>query len=466
MPTLEEQVRHDASSLYQFVSSITQYLETRNPAAAYLSSSERFFKYIIELGQATKAYLRNFPGGRTQTAQFLDLRDDIAVLRGSWQFLHLFVKPALDSDTLHLPTSLIQGLIERFRETPGYSDTDFAIFHTDVFNYLNVQLNVFKSIADKIAAPVGGPKFPEKLALIGIPYSQSSSVFMNCLIPHEMGHHVFGDKALDAKFRPLVEKELQQLFGTTLSTLDRSAITNILVRWAEELFCDVFAVRMVGFCYSIAFIELFDASKGLDSAGHLTRSAGMTEFDEYPPHLFRLKQQVIVLKKDAWWNELIAVPIHYVDLLKEVDAMKDTDFNLSRFGSIDTAKIKGAFLKVVPTIFSELETVTAGLESGLEEWKEVFPKIERYFEHGIVPSNLLEKPGELKFHTPSLTALLNSAYRFYVQSLDALLNHIQDADVGDVACRSDWATKVQTWTAKAIEDCNLLRARAKAKGPA
>jgi hypothetical protein len=457
MLPLEEQVRHDASSLYQFVSSITDHCDTKSSAAAYLSSSERFFNYIIELGKATKEYVRNFPGSRTQAAQFLDLRDDIATLRSGWQFLHLFVKPALDSDTLHLPTSLIQGLIERFREIPDYADTDFAIYHTDLFNYLNVQLNVFKPIADAIAALVNGPKFPEKLALIGIPYSQSSSVFMNCLIPHEMGHHIFGDKALDAKFRPGIEKELQQHFGTTLTTLDRSELTTILVRWAEELFCDVFAVRLVGFCYSFAFIELFDVSKALDETGKLARSAGMTNFDEYPPHLFRLQQQVAILKKDKWWDELKGVNSHYINLLQEVDLIKEADFTLSNFGPIDPNGIKAAYLTVVPTIFSELDSVTTGLESGLGDWKKCCPEIENYLEHGVVPSNLLEKAGELKFHVPGLVSLLNSAYKFYVELLDNLLNHIEDANLNDIKIRSYWATKVQMWTAKAIEDVNLLR---------
>lgn len=459
MTTLEEQVRHDASSLYQFVSSITQHCDSRNPAAAYLSSSERFFKYIIELGQATKTHLMDFPGARTQPAQFLDLRDDIAMLRSSWQFLHLFVKPALDSDTLHLPTSLIQALIERFREIPDYTNTDFVIYHTDFFNYLNVQLNVFKPIADKSADLVKGPHFPEKLALIGIPYSQSSSLFMNCLIPHEMGHHIFGDKALGWKFRPVVEKELQQNFGAALNTLDRSAITNILVRWAEELFCDVFAVRMVGFCYSFAFVELFDVSKALDEAGNLTRSQGMTEFDEYPPHLFRLQQQAAILQKDKWWDELKNVDVHYVRLLSKVNSLKDTDFTVSSFGSLDSKKIMAAFLTVVPMIFSELDTITAALGPGLEEWRSLCPKIESYLEHGIVPSNLLQEPGELKFQVPSLVPLLNSSYKFYVQSLDKLLNHIDGVDVGDIERRSEWATKVQMWTAKAIEDGNILRTR-------
>jgi hypothetical protein len=89
----------------------------------------------------------------------------------------------------------------------------------------------------------------------------------------------------------------------------------------------------------------------------------------------------------------------------------------------------------------------------------VCPKIESYLEHGIVPSNLLQKSGELKFHVPSLVPLLNSSYKFYAQSLDKLLNHIEDAKVGDIKCRSEWATKVQMWTAKAIEDGNIVRAK-------
>jgi hypothetical protein len=87
------------------------------------------------------------------------------------------------------------------------------------------------------------------------------------------------------------------------------------------------------------------------------------------------------------------------------------------------------------------------------------PKIESYLEHGIVPSNLLEKSGELRFQVPSLVPLLNSSYKFYVQGLDKLLNHIDGADVRDIRCRSEWAMKVQMWTAKAIEDGNILRTK-------
>src|SRR5438132_14249584 len=120
MSSLAEQVRHDSASLYQFVCSISDLCERRNPAAAYLSSSERFFQYLVELGAATKTYIQKFPGTRTQATEYLDLRNEIAVLRAGWQFLHALVKPALDSDTLHLPSALLEGLISRFRAIPKY----------------------------------------------------------------------------------------------------------------------------------------------------------------------------------------------------------------------------------------------------------------------------------------------------------------------------------------------------------
>jgi len=461
MAALSEQVRHDAASLYQFVCSIVDLCESRNPAAAYLSSSERFFDYLVELGSATKEYVQNFPGGRTRPAEYLDLRDEVAVLRAGWQFLHAFVRPALESDTLHLPSALVQGLIRRFREIPRYSKTDFVIFHTDEFNYLTVRSSPLKKNADGIASLVHGPNFPEQLGLIGIPYSQSSSLFMNCLIPHEMGHYVFADAALGKKFRAEVEQQLVNSLGSQFPLLDRVRYTEVLAKWSEELFCDVFAVRLAGFSYSLAFVELFDFSKALDEDGKLSthRSQSFARFDEYPADLFRVKQQAAVLVKDRWWPELVKVDSHYVKLLQAAEQMQNTDFEFPIAHQVDPAKILAAFFAVVPQVFSELDAVTVGLAPGFDAWRRTSTNVETYLEHGVVPSSLLEKKGELNFVRPDLVGLLNSSYKFYVESLDRLIAHIKDAEASDVSTRSTWAGKVQTWTTKAIEDVSLLQGK-------
>jgi hypothetical protein len=110
MADLKATLRQDAASLQQFVNAIADHCERRNSAAAYLQSSERFFSYIVKLAASTRSFLTQSLESRTDAQDLLDLRSDISVLRAGWRFLHGFVKPVLDADTLRLPSSLVLGL--------------------------------------------------------------------------------------------------------------------------------------------------------------------------------------------------------------------------------------------------------------------------------------------------------------------------------------------------------------------
>jgi hypothetical protein len=273
------------------------------------------------------------------------------------EVLHAFVKPVVDADTLRLPTALIQGLINRFRELPNCKDVDFVVYHTDEFNYFNVKLGVLKPEANKIASMVGGPPFPEKLGLTGIPYSQSRALFANCLIPHEMGHYIFGEATLGRKFRHQIEQSLISQLGNSLTIDKRVQIIDILAFWIEELFCDSFAVRLVGFCFSLAFVELFDVSTSLDENGQYTNSPGDTDFEKYPPDLFRLRQLVTLLETDGWWTSIRGLESHYVKTLIAAKALRDEDFScpwLTRNG-YDSKKILEVFYSLRPSLQTEIE---------------------------------------------------------------------------------------------------------------
>ena len=52
-----ETLKRDAAALFSFVDSICQFCVDRD-SPAYLKPSEDFFKYIRDLGDATKAYLK------------------------------------------------------------------------------------------------------------------------------------------------------------------------------------------------------------------------------------------------------------------------------------------------------------------------------------------------------------------------------------------------------------------------
>jgi dCTP deaminase len=371
--------------------------------------------------------------------------------------MHQFVKPVLEADTLRLPISLLAGLKKRFREIPRFSKTDFVLYHSAKFNYFNIKLAEFKKTADPIANLVGGPPFPSHLGLIGIPYSQSSSLFINCLIPHEMGHYVFGELQLAQKFRSNIDKRLLDRYGTNLDNEKRGTLAETMLFWAEELFCDVFAVRLVGFCFSLAFVELFDLAAVLDENGvfEKPRAGKQLFFEQYPPDLFRLRLQVSILKADGWWTKLerAAGDSHYVTTLQAAAGLKDSNFIYPK--SFAPAVVGAIFKEIVPSIIEELNKATRKVPSGATQWENEGDLIEKYLENGVVPSTLIQERGKEPI-VPDPIAILNASYHFYIRSLSRLISKIESADKKQIADCSYWSNRLEMWAAKAVEDVGLL----------
>jgi len=463
MSSLQDQVRQDAASLHRFVSSISDKCEHLSGAVTYPESAERFFRYVSKLAAATKSYVqRSVSVSSRSPTEYLALRDEIALLRSSWGFLHQFVKPVLEADTLRLPICLLEGLRKRFREIPRFSKTDFIFYHSAKLNYFNVKLAEFKRKADPIANLVGGPLFPNRLGLIGIPYSQSSSLFINCLIPHEMGHYVFGDLRLAQKFRSDIDALLLTRYGAKLDK-KRGMLADAMTCWVEELFCDVFAVRLIGFCFSLAFVELYDVATALDEDGVCDRSRAGTQrfFDSnsiHPPDLFRLRLQVSVLKADGWWDKLQreAGDSQYVAALRAADGIKDRDFIYPKdFAPATPTDVGAIFKEIVPNIIEELNRATGKIPSGATQWENQGELIEKYLENGVVPSTLMPDLTEEPV-VPDPIAILNASYHFYIGSLSRIISRVEKANDKRVEDRSKWSSKLEMWAAKAIEDVVLL----------
>ncbi|MGO9316480.1 MAG: hypothetical protein ACLPXT_12235 [Terracidiphilus sp.] len=462
MSNIQDQVRQDAASLHAFVCSVSDKCERRNGAVSYPEPSERFFSYISELAAKTKSYLQaeiEIPDKTPEDC--LDLRRDIAILQAGWGFMHQFVKPVLDADTLKLPTAFLQGLIARFQDIPRYSSTDFIFYHSSQLNYFNVKLGVFKPRADQISRFVDGPKFPENLGLIGIPYSQSSSLFINCLIPHEMGHYVFGELSLRKLFCKSIEETLINCLGNSVTGGMRTALIECIANWVEELFCDLFAVRLMGFCFSLAFVELFNSATALDDKSKYQESKEALEFDpNYPSNLFRLRQQVAVLKSDGWWEELQKTDSHYVRTLEVAYKLKEDSFSfevITSDKSYNSQQVVETFFGILPNVIKELDAITGDILDGSALWKSRGKLIEEYLKNGVVPSSLIPKSGyEPVF--PSPVALINASYRYYVdvKSLPKFLSSIEDTNCNSIGELSYWVRRVEMWTVKAIEDVILL----------
>ena len=246
-----ETLQRDAAALFSFVDSVCQFCLAGNESPAYPGPSTKFFEYIIELGEATKEYLSLFAANQPKKPELYQYyRQRLETIRLGWFEFHLLIKAAADADTLNVPYALVEALSTRIRTIRGFKGTNFAIFHIDELNYWEIPASEIKETTDKFQRYLSNPpSFPANTGMIGIPYSQSSSLYLNFLIAHEMGHFVFEKRRLKGRMLPDIEKALTKVMGTTFETAPDENLQlskDRLSSWAEELFCDLFAVWLIG----------------------------------------------------------------------------------------------------------------------------------------------------------------------------------------------------------------------------
>src|SRR5579863_2405467 len=396
-------VRHDAASLYRFVDSVCSGCDRRGNYPAYLEANRRFIDYVAELGVATKAYLRSFPDKieRTSGSDYNLLRQELWLLRSSWEALHRRLKPATEADTLHLPFPLIRALVNRFREIDHFKATQFVVIHTELLNYLQVNAGSVRGTADNIASIVGPRKLDRNLGMIGIPYSQSEALFLNCLIAHEFGHYAFSERQVATTLAPGLRSALIAAFaGVTGLTPNLGAIiSNLVAEWAEELFCDLFAVRIVGPAFCYAWIEIQDLPNALDHSGKSFYPPAVAEDAKFtsthPANLYRLQQHVASLEELGWWNEIAGYSTHYVRLLDLAKAFPKSGFKVPIIGfQRYEVNILDTLSKLMPAIRQAVKDSVGKIGTGAEEYHDLRDTLNKYLVRGIVPSSVIVTKGQ------------------------------------------------------------------------
>jgi len=452
----------EVSALYGFVDSVSASCTEIPQSVAFTESSARFFQCVEQLATATKNHLAAFPPEHLEIAtedEFHEMRDELFTIRRVWKQLHQFIKPASDSDTLNQPTALISAMLDRTRKLPGLQNADFAIFLTETFDYLQVNPTWIRGAASDLAFIVTAEEFPSGLGLIGIPSTQGSSLFLNCLVAHEIGEYVYSEKSLDDQLRHEVRAALEIVYGADYQTKERtekSRLVDTVLSWSKELFCDLFAVCLIGSCYTFAYIELFDLPNLLDKSDALATSRpGQPPIHFYslhPSHPFRVKYQTDLLKQLKWWPQIHNIDSRYVRVMDLLSALTDNDF----IEAEDTRKLLiDAFFKVIPEINTQLGRIVGGLDTGVHDFVQLREHIAHYLQEGIVPSTITID-GQPQPATPTAVTVLNSFALFYLENIEKLMNRVADENLNSAKRRVHWAKKLESWTSKALEDITLF----------
>lgn len=462
MPVNTATVTHDAAALYRFVDSVAK-LSAESSSSVYVKASDEFFKHISDLAEKTKEYLCVFPG-TLPTKESLKImhRQKLTVLRDAWAELHRFLKPATDADTLNTPFSLLDVLYRKFHKVTGFDNVEFTVFHLNEVNYLQVRASWFRQLVDKVAIQIpNAPTFPSHLGLIGIPYSQSSGVLLNALIPHEMGHFVYQRLDTYGSLLPHISACLDaELGGIAVPPNGRRWCIDKLASWTEEVFCDLFAIWMVGPAYSFAYIELLDLANIASMASIPSAPKDHLGFQlRHPADSFRLAQHVKFLRHLGWWPHVAPLSTHHVDVLKHVETVPQAEYKFMTEPSHLAERTLKAFFCVLPSIEKAIELLVGGVDDGSSGYAALAPSIEDYLQSGVVPSTITQSiSGEdpkPKFEHPDPISVLNVAFKIHLESLDVLLTKVGQ-DPTSVRARSEWTSRLELWTAKAFEDYSLL----------
>jgi hypothetical protein len=474
MPLRIEDVRHDAAALHRFIDSIASGCKVAGGYPSYAKSSTDFFEYICSLAEKTKAYIARFVDDLDPQLAVNDPQDFsgraqiIRNLRLNWFQLHELIKPALDADTLHVPFPLVNGLTTRLQMIKGFESVRFAVLHTSQLNYFQISGNWVRSVASAIAAFVeDAPSFPKNLGIIALPYSQSSSIFLNFALAHEMGHFAFQERAEATKIQPAIIDALKLATESIqLGPREPEWCRDQVLGWCEEIYCDLFALWLAGPCFSFSFIELFGLSRlssviapAGDSLPPIARAAGFT--DSHPAMAFRIGEHVRFLKSEelGWWNEINEKVVdgskdrtsHYLTMMAEAEGLPKEIFKFqSQFKPNLSQVVLDTFLLAVGEVSRVVKDAFVGVPVETDFFHNQHSVIEKYLSYGVVPSRLVFPDGTVQ--SPKIVALLNAANLFYLERLDLLIERIACQRVDCLECRALWAERVEMWTSKALED--------------
>jgi hypothetical protein len=457
-----EVVRQEVSELHRLIQPLVKLCTERRPDfPTYNDTSREFFMHIGELGRRSLTYLQTLPTkilNQKYSQIAASNRQKLLQLKSDWENLHQYIQPALDADTLHLPTPLIAALHERLHEIGKWRAHRFTLFHASEVNYFEVPSGIVRRVANGIASQVGGKPFPKFLGLIGIPYSQANGLFLNCALAHEMGHFIFQEneaQPVQEKVDDALERMLTDL-GVSLDEEQIPFCRDLINSWVEETFCDLFATCLIGPAYSFSFSQLVMASMLIGQRDG--EPADFYRFEwEHPAEVARFYSHRKMLERLGWWAEIQDWSSAPVEVLRICDKPTSSFFTVEVGGQLPQTILQDRLLQcyneVCDWLVNHLPSRVKGSAKDVAEFKMQSPIISDYLRRAIVPSTII---AEGRVEHPRPVVLINAGFQFWLENLPLLLTNIKGEPRNSIESRSRIGARLELWLLKALEDYPLL----------
>jgi hypothetical protein len=451
---LSETIRQESAALFRFVDAVIRPCIDITEYPVYPRSSSDLVAKIKRLGDETKTFLDGFPAEAAKdpsTASSKRLK--LSELRAHWETIHEYLKPILDADALHLPAALTTALQDAIDSIDVLKGISFTVFHINEVNYLQVPSGILIQQANQIADSIKGKRFPPNMGVVGIPYSQANNFFLNCLLPHEMGHFVYQEKfAIDVA--PKVEESLEGLeadIGRELGDQEITLCRDLLESWVEEIFCDLFAICLIGPAYSFALIELTGATRLIGEAND-QQSDFHLFIQDHPAEVARFEAHFKLLKQLGWWDVVNDLSSTFAEVLR-ISSEGSEELHIEYDLPVPEKRFLKCYYEVCKWLLIYVPRKISFSQKDIASFKKQSPKIFEYLERAIVPSTIVVNKRPL---SPSPVVLINSAFFFYLEHMPNLISNT-GRDPESVEIRSKFTERLELWILKALEDSRLLR---------
>ena len=458
----EEILRQEISDLYRFVEHLVRMCsDLRADYPIYSESSRDFFRYFEKLGNESLQFLRSFPDQilKEQDPRLAATRRQklLLPLRSGWETLHEHLRPALNADTLHLPTPLIAALHDRLHETEEWGPFKFTLFHTDEANYFQIPSGLLGDVANQIAAEVNGTQFLPDLGHIEIPYSQADSLFLNATLAHEMGHFIY---QMDASHD--VEDEIDdalERMEAEIGTLEEEEVTlckNLVSNWIQETFCDLFAICLIGPAFSFAFSQLQAASLLIGRQEGEPDEFYRFEW-EHPADVARFHNHQKLLEKIGWWVKIenwSSSPVQVLRACSEPATLFTIEIDELLPEAVTQKRLLQCYDELCSWLIDYVPSRVKGHDRDVATFERQSKIISEYLKRAVVPSTIVDE-GEIAYPRP--VVLINAGYRFLLEDFSQLIQSIEGEAPNSIESRSKLADRLELWLLKALEDYRLLQ---------
>jgi hypothetical protein len=431
--------------------------ELREGHPIFSGPSRDFFSHIARLGSETLAFLQAYPehilkDQRTASSK----RQKLFSLKQAWESLHEYLRPALDADSLHLPTPLISALHDKLHEVDEWSLYRFTLFLSVEANYFEVPSEMVQEVADRIASLISGTQFPPCLGLIAIPYSQSDGLFWNCTLAHEMAHFILQEDA-SHDMDEQIDSSLESM-ESDIGELESSEIAyckDLVSSWAEEVFCDLFAICEIGPAFSFAFSQLVGASMLIGRPEG--EPADFYRFEkDHPAEVTRFHSHRQLLEKLGWWQEIqdwSSAPVQVLRLCEKRSALVSIELSEQLPSTVSQERLLQCYDEVCSWLIDYVPSRVKGPGNDVSEFKVQSPIIAQYLQRAIVPSTVII---DGKVVHPNPVVLMNAGFQFLLEEFSLLLSNIEAEDPNSIESRSRLTARLELWLLKAMEDHRLL----------